>query len=226
VKYEDEFRAVIETGARTYFEETIVNRKGKLRYVEKVKTPIFNDAGGVIGVIGITHDITSRKEVEITLRHDSTHDILTGLYNRAFYEEELKRFSHSKMFPISIVMADVNGLKAVNDTLGHAAGDQLIRRAARIILEAFREEDIVARVGGDEFAVLLQRTDKAVAEEAVGRIMSSPEISTGQVSIAFGVATAENRDQLEETIKLSDEMMYREKSAQKGEGPSGPDLCT
>jgi diguanylate cyclase (GGDEF)-like protein len=90
-----------------------------------------------------------------------------------------------------------NGLKTVNDTQGHAA------------------EDIVARIGGDEFAVLLPGTDATIAEEAVGRVMSSPEITKGLVSIAFGVASAENREQLAEALKLSDDRMYRDKLKQK-----------
>ncbi len=215
LKYEQDFRKVMATGARTYFEESIVDHKGNIQYIEKIKTPIFNDTGVVIGIIGIAHDITSRKEVEETLRHDCTHDNLTGLYNRAFFDEELERLAHGRMFPMSIVMADINGLKSVNDTLGHEAGDDLIRLVARIILEAFRAEDIVARFGGDEFAVLLPGTDKNVAEEAVERIMRCPEIISGQVSIAFGIAAAENKDQLTEALKLSDERMYQHKSAQK-----------
>lgn len=214
-KYEKNLMAVMVTGTRTCFEESAVDQDGNIRYLEKTKTPIFNDHGVPIGVIGIAHDITNRKEVEVALRHESTHDALTGLYNRAFFDEELERLAHSRMFPVSIVMADVNNLKVVNDTAGHEAGDDLIRLAARIILGVFRAEDIVARIGGDEFAVLLPETEAPVAEEAVRRIMSCPETVAGQVCIAFGVASAENKDQLAEALRLSDERMYKDKAEQK-----------
>src|SRR5512133_3387087 len=176
---------------------------------------IFRENIGSRIILLAMEDITNRKQLEETLRHCGTHDILTGLHNRAYFDEELERLSHSRMFPMSIVMADVNDLKPVNDTQGHAAGDQLIRLAARIILEAFRAEDIIARIGGDEFAVLLPETGAAVAEEAVRRIMNRPEIVTGQVSIAFGIATAENKEELTTALKLSDDRMYFDKSAQK-----------
>ena len=215
VKYEKDFRDVMATGTRTYFEESIVADDGTIQYVERIETPIFTDNGVVIGIIGIGHDITNRKEIEVTLRHDSTHDSLTDLYNRSFFDEELERLSHSRKYPISIVMADVNSLKTVNDTLGHDAGDNLLRLAARVILQAFRSEDIVARIGGDEFAVLLPETDERIAEEAVFRIKNSPEFISGEISIAFGIASAEGKEQLAAAMKLSDERMYNDKAEQK-----------
>lgn len=176
---------------------------------------VFQENIGARIILLAFEDITSRKAMETTLRHDSTHDSLTGLYNRAFFDAELERLALGRMFPISIVMADVNKLKNANDTLGHEAGDNLIRLAAQIILRAFRAGDIVARLGGDEFAILLPETAASVAEEAVGRINNCTEIKSGQVSIAFGIASAQNREQLAEALTMSDKRMYIDKSRKK-----------
>ncbi len=173
---------------------------------------VFQEKTGSRIILLAFEDITNRKEVEVKLRHDSTHDSLTGLYNRAFFDAELERLAQGRMFPISIVMADVNKLKIINDTLGHELGDNLLRLAAQIILRAFRAGDIVARLGGDEFAVLLPETAANVAEEAVGRIKNCAEITSGQVSIAFGIASAQNREQLAEALMMSDKRMYIDKS--------------
>ena len=89
----------METGTRKFIEESIVDPEGKTRYVEKTETPFSDDGGAIIGVIGITHDITDRKGVRVKLHH-STHDMLTGLYNRAFFEEELDRLAQGQaVFP-------------------------------------------------------------------------------------------------------------------------------
>lgn len=98
---------------------------------------------------------------------------------------------------------------------GLVAGDLLMLLAVKIILEAFRADDIVARIGGNKFAALLPETDTTIAEEVVERIMNSTEILNGQVRIAFGIASAENKDQVADALKLSEERMYRDNSARK-----------
>jgi len=121
-------------------------------------------------LLNIVRDITDRKKKEDENRYLSYHDVLTGLYNRRFYEIELKRLDTKRNLPISIIIGDVNGLKLVNDAFGHDKGDELLQKAATVIQSACRTDDIVARWGGDEFVILLPKTNTKEAEEIVDRI--------------------------------------------------------
>jgi diguanylate cyclase (GGDEF)-like protein len=160
----------------------------------------------------------SRKQTEEKLRLLSTHDILTGLYNRSFFEGEMERLEGGRQFPVSIMMADVDHLKEVNDEDGHAAGDMLLRRLAQVLSAAFRTEDVLARIGGDEFAVLLPNTGALEAKNTMDRVRSILQehnaSQTGpRLQISFGVSTAEKNTALAEILKQADANMYAEKRA-------------
>ncbi len=167
-------------------------------------------------------DLTERKKVEEQLRHLSLHDQLTGLYNRTFFEEEIRRLSGSREYPVTIITADVDGLKMINDTIGHDRGDDLIKACASILKKSFRSSDIVARIGGDEFSVLLPRTKKNSGEKIISRIHSLVEKHNQEqpelpLSISLGMAVAESSCSLHSTFKQADDQMYRSKLS-KGTG--------
>lgn len=161
-------------------------------------------------------DITERQKAESRLKHMSTHDALTGLYNRAYFDEELIRLEQDRQFPVTVVMADLDNLKGTNDRFGHAAGDALLCQAAQVMKEAFRSEDIVARIGGDEFAVLLPNITGSVAEKTIQRIRdylyasTAPDVAT-RLCLSLGMSTAEVGDSLNEVLKQADANMYLEK---------------
>jgi len=157
-----------------------------------------------------------RKRMEEKLWYLSTHDGLSGLYNRTYFEEEMARLERGRQFPISILMVDVNGLKAVNDSRGHEAGDELLRRTAQILLISVRVEDMVARIGGDEFAVLLTGTDVSAAEKAVERVIKNLKAHNSKyngppLSLSLGVATGEKGSLLAKVLKEADKNMYQDK---------------
>jgi len=146
-------------------------------------------------------------------------DALTGIYNRTFFETELARMELSRDFPVSIIVADLDNLKITNDTFGHTAGDELIKNVSHIFKETFRAADIISRIGGDEFAVLLPNTTSITAEQMLPRIHTKivqhnamhPELP---IQLSLGTATSE-QGQLLEALTLADRRMYADKAKRK-----------
>ncbi len=190
---------------------------GKNKKIYDVQISPYSDyRGDHISTIVSLRDITDRKKTEEKLRYLSFHDKMTGLYNRAFIEEELKRLDVKRELPISIVMGDADGLKLINDTFGYKKGDNLLISIGRIIKDACRKEDIAARWGGDEYAILFPRTGEETALEIVQRIenkcasTSSPD--SMPISISFGTATKTVISQdIKEIITQAEDRMRRRK---------------
>ncbi len=142
----------------------------------------------MLHALGAFEKIKKTREIQFLAFHDS----LTGLYNRTFFDEEVSRVDTSRNLPISVIFADVNGLKALNDSFGHFYGDDYLKTISSTIMESCRHEDLVVRWGGDEFVVLLLRTDTEMAEEIVSRIeknLSKIDCFAVEASVSFGVAT-------------------------------------
>ena len=167
----------------------------------------------------VATDVTERRKAEERIRYMSFHDSITGLYNRAFLDEEMKRLDAGRQLPISIIMTDLNGLKLVNDTYGHSTGDQMLKSAAVVLQEACREEDLIARWGGDEFVVLLPRTQLEEAWSIGERILEGCQrvtVADVPLSMALGVAAKEDGiEDLERTLQRAEDSMYRDKLTER-----------
>ena len=163
-------------------------------------------------------DITARKKAEAYLEFLGKHDILTKLYNRSFFVDELNRLERKSPTPVTVIIADLNGLKAVNDALGHAAGDALLRRAGEVLREGVQKPNYAARIGGDEFVILMPATSEAEGLQMSADIEELVEVnnqfySGPRLSFSLGLATSLATERLEETVKRADRRMYEAKRA-------------
>lgn len=163
-------------------------------------------------------DITARKKAEAYLEYLGKHDVLTKLHNRAFYSEELNRLERNSLRPVSALVIDLNGLKEANDTLGHDAGDALLRRVGEVLNGVVKAPNHAARIGGDEFAILLPGADRQVAASVVETVYELLKInnqfySSAPLSIALGVATSEIGETMESLVRRADINMYEQKKA-------------
>ncbi|MEW6540039.1 MAG: diguanylate cyclase [Bacillota bacterium] len=185
---------------------------GRQQFFEGRYLPLSEDQ-----VIAVIRDITERKQAEERLRHLSIHDSLTGLYNRSYFNEELHRIARSRYKSVGLILCDVDGLKLVNDTLGHAAGDRLLRAAAEVLRGSFRGNDVLSRIGGDEFAVLLPNVTETIVQKACRKIASAIDLRNEShsevplsLSVGFAVSNAPPFD-MNDLFRRADNEMYREK---------------
>lgn len=190
---------------------------GSLRWVKWTNRAIFNTGGGLAEYLSIGEDVTEQKQYQDQLEYLSLHDPLTGLFNKAYYDSELRRLEGGRDYPVAIISADLNDLKKINDTHGHKAGDRVLKNCAEVLKTSIRKGDVLARVGGDEFVIVMPRTDRTAGEGVLKRIYSSLEIFNQKpgelpIGLSLGLAvSAGPEEDLEETFIEADRIMYRQK---------------
>ena len=194
------------------YEFRVYDRNREMLYCYLTINLIPHTEQSVISLV----DITERKRMEEKLKEMGIYDSLTGLYNRNFFDGEMERLSDGRHAPIGIIVCDLDGLKSVNDTQGHLFGDRLIVKAADILRTNLRFSDIVARIGGDEFAVLLTNVTREAIERLLGRIRSAVQDYNNTnpdlpLSISMGHSMSDNPLNLQDLFREADNRMYKEK---------------
>jgi diguanylate cyclase (GGDEF)-like protein/PAS domain S-box-containing protein len=218
---ESPVKKVFETKAVVLLDNQtlLISRDGAETPIEDSAAPIMDKDGAIIGSVVIFRDNTEKYQKKKEIEYISYHDYLTGLYNRRFFEEWLIKLDYNRNYPLSVILLDVNGLKLVNDAFGHKAGDELIIKTSRAIARECRQDDIVARYGGDEFIILLPNTDDAAAKEVAKRIASSvakEKIMDLTISVSCGWATKYHAQQnIIEVITTAENFMYHKKALEK-----------
>ena len=187
---------------------------GKGGFVWGSASIIRDGEGKVIGAINTIKDFTEYKETQEKLRFYTMHDILTGHYNRIYFEEELSRLDNSRFTPISVIMVDVDGLKLINDSMGHPKGDELLKATGEILRSAFRTSDAISRIGGDEFAVILPNTNSKQAEAAAKRIedtLHAYNTTNIDFPLSLSIGFATGKVPIQEIIIEADNNLNRNK---------------
>jgi diguanylate cyclase (GGDEF)-like protein/PAS domain S-box-containing protein len=204
-------KKIVELGNHT----VLITKDNKEIAIEDTAAPIMGIEGQCAGCVLVFRDVTERKEKVQRIEYLNYHDQNTGLYNQRYFDEEVKRLDVKRNLPISFIYSDVNGLKLINDAFGHESGDKVIKMIANVYKKTCREDDIIARVGGDEFVILLPHTDNIAVKSIVGRIKDQTEKLVYKdiaISVAFGWDTKTDTCQsFSEVMRNAEKSMYNKK---------------
>lgn len=205
----DQFRKSMVSGAKPKFITTQITRQdGKPAYIEVNAMPFVKNKL-LEGNQGVVHDITRYVQVVNKTMQSRTHDPLTGIFNRTFFEAEMKRLERGRQYPISMIVLYIEGLRNIGETADKEGRDKILTRIARQLFYTFRGDDIVARIGDNEFAVLLPTVDENTVEGILKRIqvdLGKIKRDIGVPALAFfiGVGTANSGESLNKTLKKAE----------------------
>ena len=210
------FKQNIATASPAKSEYRYKQSDGSYKWLETVGNSVVDKDGKVTSVVLNTRDVTERKQMEEQLQYISLHDSLTGLYNRNYFERELDILEKDYKGPVGMILCDLDGLKLINDTMGHASGDQLLVNAAKVLKETVPDAQVTARVGGDEFALLLLTNEEDKVANAAQRIREAIDTyNEGHtelpLSISIGYALSRHGAGIRHAFTVADDNMYREK---------------
>ena len=219
IKYTKEDNEVIENKQSIKAETILHSKEGKEIYTEAVKVPVIDKNNEVVGVVGLILDITEKKEAEEKLKNLSFTDVLTGLYNRTYFEEKAKEFLSEEYLPVGVIMGDANGLKLVNDTLGHSQGDELLKLIAQVLRDVCNEGQLIFRTGGDEYVILIPNSTEYECENIIKKIFKqckNYKHDLIDVSISLGTSITNNLDKsIYDALQEAEDKVYRQKLLQK-----------
>lgn len=194
--------------------------EGNYKWFEEHTTPIYEN-GELIAVQGIMRNIDEKVKLEQDLQYRITHDVLTDVYNRDFFEQTMGKYDKDFDTAVAIILCDLDELKFLNDNYGHKKGDLLIKESAQLLNRYFSNKAVVSRVGGDEFAIILVNTEQAQVESLCKKLseeISKYNVSSEDLEIKMSIGYAYSKHslgQMECLFTEADQQMYQNKRAKK-----------
>ena len=189
--------------------------KDNTLYFEATISPIFDEQDAIIGAVGITRDITEAKLKQKEIEFLSYYDHLTELHNRRYFAQAIAKYDSEQQYPLGIMMIDLNGLKILNDAYGHNIGDVALKKVSKVLKTNASETDVIARIGGDEFAIVVPLTNEAYLDDLKDAILNDiqkTEVENVTLSLAIGHALKKSHNEaISEIMKAAEDTMYKRK---------------